>query len=380
MECQLPGCAAGYSRKEHLVRHEAQHSQRQSFPCPTCSREFRRSDTLRRHMRHNHGVDGPTQIKQACASCRKKKSRCRGGSPCSECRRRGIHCSLDGEVEDPHPQAGKSDIPPPNAGCSEPVDRFLDLFFEKFHPYWLFVHRGSFNKDFESPLLVQAMVVIGLWTSEEPNNQSAAIDLHNTLASAIHQQRETWDFSNTGNISDMTWPIPTYQGILLHVIFALMHAGAKNVGIDLRPSLSPTNTNILDSLVASCKRLGTLYYPTILARYSQSDPKKYVWLGIEETKRYNLALYRVCRAVSRLGQQATATDAYNYGKLHVKDLQFPLPCENSLWKAVTKADWDSAADNGVFDHVLDDTMDTRWISNISQTLDDDWDLNHVFQG
>lgn len=140
-------------------------------------------------MRHIHGVDGPTHIKQACAYCRKKKSRCRGGSPCSECLRRGIHCSLDTKFEDPGPQAGKSDIPPSSVGSSKPVHRFLDLFFEKFHPYWLFIHRGSFNEDIESPLLVQAMVVIGLWTSEEPNNQSAAIDLHNTLASAICRQR-----------------------------------------------------------------------------------------------------------------------------------------------------------------------------------------------
>jgi hypothetical protein len=33
------------------------------------------------------------------------------------------------------------------------------------------------------------MVVIGLWMSEEPNARSAAIDLHNTLALAIIQQR-----------------------------------------------------------------------------------------------------------------------------------------------------------------------------------------------
>lgn len=140
-------------------------------------------------MHQIHGVNGPTHIKHACAHCRKTKSRCQGGSPCSECLRRGIHCSLDRQVEAPSPPTGGSDIPPSSAGRSEPGRRFLDLYFKKFHPYWLFVHRGSFDKDVESPLLVHAMVVIGLWMSEEPNARSAAIDLHKTLTSAISQQR-----------------------------------------------------------------------------------------------------------------------------------------------------------------------------------------------
>jgi hypothetical protein len=33
------------------------------------------------------------------------------------------------------------------------------------------------------------MVVIGLWVSEEENAQSAAIDLHNTLALEIRKQK-----------------------------------------------------------------------------------------------------------------------------------------------------------------------------------------------
>jgi hypothetical protein len=140
-------------------------------------------------MRQIHTVTGPTHIKHACAHCRKTKSRCQGGSPCSECLRRGIRCSLNRQVEVPSPPIGGWNIPPSSAGRFVPEGRFLDLYFKKFHPYWLFVHRGSFDKDTESPLLVQAMVVIGMWMSEEPNARSAAIDLHNTLASAIIQQR-----------------------------------------------------------------------------------------------------------------------------------------------------------------------------------------------
>ena len=141
-------------------------------------------------MRQIHGIDGPTNLKHACAHCRRAKSRCQGGPPCSECPRRGIRCSLSRWTEAPPSlSTGVSEIPPSNAGCSKRTRRFLNLYFEKFHPYWLFIHQGSFDETMESPLLVQAMVVIGLWMSDEPNARSAAIDLHNTLALAISRQR-----------------------------------------------------------------------------------------------------------------------------------------------------------------------------------------------
>jgi hypothetical protein len=168
-----------------------------------------------------------------------------------------------------------------------------------------------------------------------------------------------------------------YQGILLHIIFALMHAGAENLGIDLRPSFSRTNTNLLNSLVGGCKRLGMLYYPNILAQYCQSDPDPYVWLGIEETKRFNLALYRVYRAVSRAGQPAT--DTHNHFRLTARDLQFPLPTYTPLWKTVSKAEWDSAAARGVFDHLLDETMDEMWISRVNEALGVDWEMDYPLE-
>ncbi|KAB8202093.1 hypothetical protein BDV34DRAFT_201521 [Aspergillus parasiticus] len=328
-------------------------------------------------MRQIHGVNGPTHIKHACAHCRKTKSRCQGDPPCSECLRRGIHCSLDRQVEAPNPPTSEPDIPPSSAGRSEPRRRFLNLYFERFNPYWLLIHRGSFDEDIEAPFLVQAMIVIGLWMSDEPNARSAAIDLHNTLALAIGQQREAWDVSAIEDVDGASWPIPTYQGILLHIIFALVHAGAGNLGIDLRPSLSRTNTDLLSSLIRSCKRLGMLYYPNILARYSQRDSRPYIWLGIEETKRFNLALYRVYRAASVVGKRAN--DADTHAKLTARDLRFPFPTHTRLWKTVSMAEWGSAAGRGVFDHLLDDTMEEMWISRGHEALGVDWELDYTLQ-
>lgn len=189
--------------------------------------------------------------------------------------------------------------------------------------------------------------------------------------------QETWDFSAAGDSGGTIWPIPTYQGILLHIIFALMHAGARNVGIDLKPSLSPTNTNILNSLVASCKRLGMLYYPNILAQYSENDPGPYVWLGIEETKRFNLALYKVYRATSSIGKRVDHTQSDS--RLTLQDLQFPLPTNTRLWKAVGKTEWDFAADSGLFDSLLDSIMGDMWISRANEASDFDLELDYTLQ-
>lgn len=150
------------------------------------------SDTLRRHMRRDHKVnEPPPRTKYACTNCRHTKSRCEGGSPCSECLRRRIPCSLnspDGETENASPSSLRSQGPNNIPYGPDKVQHYLKLYFSLFHPHWPFMHRASFNMHNETPLLVQSMVVMGLWVSKERSAQSAAIDLHKTLNSAIRQQ------------------------------------------------------------------------------------------------------------------------------------------------------------------------------------------------
>ncbi|OXC68279.1 hypothetical protein AYX13_03236 [Cryptococcus neoformans] len=51
-KCAHPGCAKTFTRKDHLLRHAANHSQT-SYNCPTCRREFKRYDLLQRHEKRN---------------------------------------------------------------------------------------------------------------------------------------------------------------------------------------------------------------------------------------------------------------------------------------------------------------------------------------
>lgn len=66
---------------------------------------------------------------------------------------------------------------------------YINRYFEVFHPSWPFIHKGSFNICRETPLLLQAMMVIGMWVSGGQSAQSAAMELHDKLDSAIRDQR-----------------------------------------------------------------------------------------------------------------------------------------------------------------------------------------------
>ncbi|KAB8209079.1 hypothetical protein BDV34DRAFT_232780 [Aspergillus parasiticus] len=382
--CRFSHCNARYQRREHLRRHETQHHRQQRFQCTTCNREFGRSDILRRHMQKVHGVkECAPPPKQACTYCRDQKTRCQGGPPCSKCVYRGIDCSLSREVEI---QPGDDSSGPPDtlsinhsthskSSRTEKERHFLDLYFKLFHPHWPFIHQGSFREDNETPLLVQSMIVIGLWASKEPNAQSKAIDLHNVLNSAIHQQKEIWDASISKDASSTcSWPIPTYQAILLHIIFAVLCKDSGALGLDLKPSLTPAVADLLHRLVTSCRKLGMLYYPNMLSRYCQNDLASLVWIGIEEVKRFNIALFRACRVFSSSGEQGSSIDSSDIAgttswRLYARDLQFPLPRNTPLWAATSREEWDSAAPDDVYGINLNDTLEAEWISRSADVLE-----------
>lgn len=146
------------------------------------------SDTLRRHVRQSHPGSEPIMpVRQACINCRSLKTRCDGGPPCTGCLRHNVPCSFRPQPRVAKKAHGPREVIEPSH--SEKTQRFLQLYFEHFHPFWPFVHRGSFNQSNEMPLLVQSMVVVGMWVEDLPNTRSAAIDLHKTLNTAIYQQR-----------------------------------------------------------------------------------------------------------------------------------------------------------------------------------------------
>ncbi|KAJ5633345.1 hypothetical protein N7490_009684 [Penicillium lividum] len=377
--CQFANCNASYRRKQHLNRHETKHTQQDSFPCSTCSRTFGR----RRHVRRDHKIIEPLKrALRACKNCHATKSRCEGGAPCDWCLHRNVKCSLDdhsGSVERQGPQhsADSASSPrheEPAMAASEKRAEYIRYYFENFHSHWSFVHKGSFDLRHETPLLVQSMVVIGMWVSGDQYAKLAAVELHDILDLAIRDQRDKWDGSETDEAcSACFWPIPTFQAILLHTIFSCMLKG-RTLELDLKFSLSLADFELLQALVRTCRRLGMFEYPKILSRYQDATLTSFIWVGIEEIKRFNVALYKVCARLSTSVQdEHIEDDGDDVEKpfLAANELQFPLPSNSGLWNAAGKAEW-MIHGKGVEPVSLEDYCEESWISNfakVSEFLD-----------
>jgi hypothetical protein len=119
--------------------------------------------------------------------------------PCDECLRRNIQCSFSNHdtIQEQWPRSLTDRVPSPTPDQSQTShpdkgEQYIGLYFEAFHPFWPFIHRGSFNIRREKPLLLQSMIVIGLWTSGEQSAQTAAVELHDRLDLAIRDQKVRW--------------------------------------------------------------------------------------------------------------------------------------------------------------------------------------------
>ncbi|KAI9376113.1 hypothetical protein BJX61DRAFT_539125 [Aspergillus egyptiacus] len=386
--CTFEGCQHSYQRKEHLHRHQAtQHLGSLMSACHLCDRVFSRNDTLRRHIRRDHkDTEAPsTRALQACRACRMGKVRCRGGRPCDTCRAQDHDCIFD-EGPPPPVEAGLScpdGNPEPSTSSiglgldsASQIDRYVQLYFTEFHPHWPILHRGTFSVHHEPPLLVQAVLMIGLWVSGTSSAQRAALELHLKLGNSILAQKSKWQppeqtsqhspTTTDQEISASRWPIATYQGILLYLIFSCISPLTTTRSLDLSLTLPPSDRRILSALVAACLRNNIFYYPIMLTRYQDIDSVTCIWVGVEEIKRLGLALYKI----SRLCRGTTRAGADNDGPLlQLADLRFPPPDSSRLWEAESNPELarllvEIDNDNGHTDNArFDGRLEANWVSS-----------------
>ncbi|KAL4928878.1 Zn(II)2Cys6 transcription factor [Aspergillus undulatus] len=338
--CQHPGCSAAYRRKEHLNRHATRHAQTERFPCPHCN-----SILVRRNKE-----PPPSRAPKACRACHVRKERCDSGSPCNRCQRRRITCSRtrqESEIHDestvPNAQALLSTElvgPVPDTSRWTGQD-FIDIYFRDFHPIWPFLHRGTFDVSKEPCILLQSMVMIGLWIQGGQEGRDTAMTFHLKLLSAIQDQRSQWYISESTPCRDSKapWPMATYQSILLQCIFALLVAKQETtLDLNLRFQLPFQKYELLASLVETCRRLRLFYYPNMLTKHSSSAPLALVWVSVEEVKRFGLALYKLCRlctcAQGESGRADTdIRDDSSPSLLTLADLDFCMPDSDEVWNA-----------------------------------------------
>ncbi|GES62482.1 transcription factor with C2H2 and Zn(2)-Cys(6) DNA binding domain [Aspergillus terreus] len=368
--CRYSNCNASYRRKEHLRRHEAQHAGTSMSVCSLCDRTFTRKDTLNRHIRQDHqeAQVQPTRAPQACRECRIAKVRCRGGQPCRHCQEKQHACIFDMphrsqvntttnsaalELEDAvFEQETQPDIP-----------HYVHLYFTLFHPRWPLLHQGTFSIEHEPALVLYAVVMLGMWCSkQEPAKRKARV-LHERLGRSILDQQTTWeDWGDQPAQPASAWPIATYQGILLYLIASLLMNLPHACQWDLTFQLPQPDRGILAAVVRSCRKHNIFCYPTMLARYQDIDNITTIWVGVEEMKRFALALYKVSRLCGDAG------NGEGEGRLTLSELQFPPPDSNNLWGAMSNRELSELLRTGR-DSNTDRSNDSRWISESGGLLD-----------
>ncbi|KAL5042406.1 hypothetical protein BDW71DRAFT_217004 [Aspergillus fruticulosus] len=363
--CDYPGCKAQYRRKEHLNRHAAHHSQEDSF-----------SDLLRRHIRIYHPDRQPpsSRAQKACWACHERKERCRGGIPCISCQKRVIDCSPPNAepqgacVVDKNVQT-KNRLAVLVKSSRWIADDYVDIYFKEFHPKWPFLHRATFDLSTEPCVLIQSIAMVGLWMEGSPKSQDAAMDFHNSLCAAIRSQRDRWQILDMS--PRISWPMPTYQSILLQTIFALFRAGQRGTfDVNFRYLIEPDEYELLVALVQSCRLGGIFSYPNMLAHQSAITTPALLWVTVEEIKRFGLALYKVCRMTSCVVSAAAHADGDRSELLTLADLCFGLPDSDEVWN-IPPGTGTEVFRNIASQSKLRDNLDpTGWISQSSSVLYD----------
>ncbi|KAJ5497371.1 hypothetical protein N7463_009358 [Penicillium fimorum] len=221
------------------------------------------------------------------------------GAPHRPARDVGHLCIFDGPVlpgiepaqpdpqEEPWEYGGSDDL---NAAR---VDHYIHLYFTHFHQHWPFLHRQTFSIPDEPPLLLQAVLMIGLWVSGSAAARQDARNLHSKLGQAISAQRDNWEQSPVEGEDDnegpggptSRWPIGTYQGILLYIIFSLLASSPIGLELNLSLALHVSDRQILSALIATCLRNNIFYYPNMVTRYRNVESVTCMWVGVEEIKR-----------------------------------------------------------------------------------------------
>ncbi|KAI9045008.1 transcription factor with C2H2 and Zn(2)-Cys(6) DNA binding domain [Aspergillus affinis] len=189
-----------------------------------------------------------------------------GGENCSFDNNRPGSKDKDGDDESqPRTEPAQSSILDRLGG---PVDiqQHVRIYFANFHPEWPFLHRATFSVEHEPALLLYSVVMIGLWASGEDANRQMALDLHRWLGTCIREQQTTWEYlPNQSDTLSSAWPIATYQGILLYLIFSLIIAPQQARPLTLRIPLFTPDYQILTALMeedrAKLLRLSDLQFP-----------------------------------------------------------------------------------------------------------------------
>ncbi|BCS29350.1 uncharacterized protein APUU_70920S [Aspergillus puulaauensis] len=221
------------------------------------------------------------------------------------------------------------------------------------------------------------MAMIGLWIKGDQAARDTAMTFHHKLLSAIQDQRPQWYMPETLSPDEHTaWPVPTYQSILLQLIFALLVAQQEStIDLNFRFQLPDAKYELLASLVETCRRVGLFNYPNMLSRFHPSAPIALIWVSVEEIKRFGLALYKLCRLCTRTGLDTGGSSGGSSGGprselLTLTDLDFCMPDSDEVWNAPPDTGTEWFRSSALQQSCRDNRDPDGWISQTAEKLHD----------
>lgn len=152
----------------------------------------------------------------------------------------------------------------------------------------------------------------------------------------------------------------------MHIILAMFIA-KENTAFDLglRYQIETEEYDLLVALVQSCRRLGMFLYPNMLSQYDDTAPAALVWVGVEETKRFGLALYKVCRMCTCPDSARSRSQL-----LSLTDLSFGMPDSDESWSAPADAGTEGLQRVALQTNYRENGDPEWWISRSSTVLYD----------
>ncbi|KAI3095131.1 hypothetical protein CBS147333_9857 [Penicillium roqueforti] len=184
---------------------------------------------------------------------------------------------------------------------------------------------------------------------------------------------DQWRISNSSprQRANTSWPITTFQSVLLNIILTLFIA-KENLIMDLsmRCLLPDEKYELLTALVQSCRQCGIFSYPNMLLQHEADAPLALVYVSVEEIKRFGLALYKVCRLSTSFDLIGGNASGDRHDLLTLADLSFCMPDSDELWNAPLGAESEvlSKADSSAAGRDNGDAK--NWISQASALVND----------
>ena len=157
----------------------------------------------------------------------------------------------------------------------------------------------------------------------------------------------------------------TYQSILLHIILSVfVSRDTGGVDLGLRHRIPAEQYDLLTALVQSCRNLGVFSYPEMLAQHPIGTPVTMIFLGVEEMKRFTLALYKVTHICTSVDRQESTSNKL----LTVADLAFSMPYSDELWNRQEGADGQSISMATAQAGQKENRDHEKWINSSFTTL------------